>query len=167
MSEAAGAGTGTDSVTSSVDHTLGLNVENLTLTGTAANGTGNDLANTLAGTAQANTLDGDAGADETIGLRGNDSYVVDDANDAVAEVAGGGTADTVRSSIDYTLGAEVENLTLTGTAISPDISPGFALMDVPAREAVARAWLRGWRRPGRGVSSRIALWRLCRRVSAT
>jgi len=49
------------------------------------------------------------------GGAGNDTYVVDNAGDIVVEVASGGT-DTVEASVAWSLGIEVENLTLTGTA---------------------------------------------------
>ena len=61
------------------------------------------------------TLNGGAGADAMIGGTGNDTYVVDNAGDVVTEALNEGT-DTVQSSVSYTLGANVENLTLTGSA---------------------------------------------------
>jgi hypothetical protein len=54
------------------------------------------------------------GADRLVGGLGNDLYFVDEAGDAVVENAGEGT-DTVQSCLaSYTLGADVENLTLLG-----------------------------------------------------
>ena len=110
------ANEGIDTVISSVSYTLGSNVENLTLSGSAAiNATGNSLSNILYGNSGNNILDGGLGADKMYGGLGNDTYYVDNAGDIVTENANAGT-DTINSSISYTLGANVENITLLGTS---------------------------------------------------
>ena len=110
------AGEGTDAVFATVDYTLTANVEALVLQGGAdLQGFGNGLVNALYGNAGNNQLDGGAGADAMTGGAGNDSYVVDNAADAVFENSGEGN-DTVSASAHFRLSANVENLTLTGSA---------------------------------------------------
>ena len=70
-----------------------------------------DVLNGLAGN---DTLDGGLGADVLQGGADNDTYIVDNVGDVVNEAVNDG-ADTVQTSISYTLGANVENLTGTGT----------------------------------------------------
>ena len=78
--------------------------------------TGSAFNDNLTGDDYANVLTGGAGADVMSGGLGNDTYSVDNINDNVVEVAGGGY-DTVYSSVTYTLaGRQVEVLVLTGTA---------------------------------------------------
>ncbi|PEQ13851.1 hypothetical protein B2G71_05975 [Novosphingobium sp. PC22D] len=135
---------GHDTVKSWISYTLGANVEEVILigdrainaTGTAqADGlTGNDASNLLMGLGGDDRLHGNGGDDHLIGGDGNDlldggtgadkmeggdgddTYVVDSIGDTVTEWVhyGRGGVDTVESSIDYALGANLENLTLLG-----------------------------------------------------
>jgi serralysin len=114
-----------DTVRSQIDLSLSANLEQLYLDGTAnLNGTGNSLDNLLVGNSGNNLLSGSAGDDEIdggegidtlVGGEGNDVYVVDDTNTVIQETSTLTTEiDAVQSWIDYTLGANLENLYLQG-----------------------------------------------------
>ena len=119
---------GTDKVIASISFSLGggagngIEVLELSLN-TNINATGNTDDNTLIGNSGDNILTGDwgddrlegrAGTDTLIGGSGNDTYVITDAFDTITENAGEGT-DTVESHLTYTLGSNLENLTLIGS----------------------------------------------------
>ena len=108
-------------VNGSTDTTLGVADKNLVLSGTAQRGTGNNLANIIQGNNSANILDGvsntDAAVGDTlIGGLGDDTYYVRSLKDVLIENSNGGKDTVVVSSFDYTLQADFENLTLTGTS---------------------------------------------------
>src|SRR5206468_7673847 len=69
---------------------------------------------TLIGGAGNDRLDGGSGNDTMSGGLGDDTYYVDSAADAITENAAEGT-DVVYAASSYTLGANVEKLTLTGS----------------------------------------------------
>lgn len=111
-------GGGRDTVRSTLNWTLASPFENLVLIGTAAiNGTGNTRSNLLTGNGAVNRLDGRAGADTLVGGAGNDIYIVDSTGDQIVEIGDGGS-DTVYSSVDWVLAANVESLVLQGSALN-------------------------------------------------
>lgn len=106
-----------DTVISSVSYTLGDNLETLVLSGKAhINATGNALNNVLIGNSGNNILNGGTGNDQMTGGAGNDTYIVDSAQDVITTELETGGKDTVKASISYALGQNLENLTLTGEA---------------------------------------------------
>jgi serralysin len=115
-----------DSVKSTINYTLGANLENLELGSKAIEAVGNNLNNNLTGNASNNiltgndgndSLDGGTGSDTMNGGSGNDSYVVDNIGDIIQELGTLTTEkDTVKTFVSYTLGDNLENLTMGGTA---------------------------------------------------
>jgi len=146
--ESAGAVPGeVDLVFSSISYTMPANVENLNLNVAGAgaiDAVGNSLGNLIGGNPSDNSLSGKGGndwldggpGDDTLvggtgsdtmnGFLGDDTYEVDSVSDTVNETAGWGT-DTVRSTVDLRLAAEVENLVLAGAALA---GTGNALANV-------------------------------------
>ncbi len=116
-----------DVVNAALSWTLSANLENLTLTGTGKfSGRGNGQSNILTGNDAANVLDGGAGADSLIGGAGNDIYVVDNLSDVIQEnQTDAAEIDSVRAWRDWTLGDNLENLTLLG--VKPLHGSGNAL----------------------------------------
>ncbi|MGB4069840.1 MAG: calcium-binding protein [Nitrospira sp.] len=105
------------SISGPLPHTLVGTPGNDVLTGGRGDDTlsglaGNDL---LHGGEGNDVLDGGTGVDTMQGGTGNDTYMVDMPGDVVIELVNEGI-DTVHSSMTYTLGANLEHLTLTSTA---------------------------------------------------
>ncbi|MDB9491293.1 S8 family serine peptidase [Dolichospermum circinale CS-534/05] len=107
------ANEGTDTVQSSItfDLTVFPNIENLTLTGTAAiNGTGNAGNNSLTGNSGNNTLNGGAGADTLTGGVGSDIFVFQFGQSPVSG------ADRIS---DFAIGTDkIDLLTASGVAMN-------------------------------------------------
>ena len=161
------SGEGLDTVAAGIDYTLGDAVENLIITGYATSGTGNSLDNTLRANDNGNTLAGGAGADLLIGgkgrdtldggtgadiLRGgqgNDTYVVDNVDDVVDEMANGDpvllkTIRTLKNQIGWVQGGAAMVDAMTDYIAA---HPG-QLIDVPMLAEQFRdmeaAWIIEW-----------------------
>lgn len=100
-----------DTLSTVQNGTSGANILNGTNFKDTLNGLGGN--DTLYGFAGDDWLDGGSGSDKMVGGLGDDTYVISTSTDVVTENTDEGI-DTVRSSISYTLGANVEVLTLTG-----------------------------------------------------
>jgi Ca2+-binding RTX toxin-like protein len=132
-----GFGTGALNGTgNSLDNTIQGNERNNRLSGRAGNDrlgfTGSLINNFELGLVDLgefgdDTLDGGIGNDTMLGGIGNDTYIVDSIADTVIELVSSvpdpesgfifqGGVDTVRSSVNFSLGDLVENLTLTGSS---------------------------------------------------
>src|SRR5262249_49987928 len=155
------AGEGQDLVWSTITYTLGANIENLNLIddGGAINGTGNELDNHLHGNRYHNVLRGEGGdddldvstgADTIYRGRGQVAFEVEQAGDIVVEYSGEGV-DQVTSAIDYTLSANVENLSLlssggaidgTGNSLDNSISGNVSSNTLSGLDGWD--WLRGY-----------------------
>jgi Ca2+-binding RTX toxin-like protein len=124
-------GEGEDLIQTSLSHTLAANVENLTLTGSAAvNGTGNELGNVINGNGAANVLSGLDGADQLLGQSGDDRLLGGAGSDTLQ---GGSGADTLTggAGVDlYVGGAGKDRFVLEHGASHDDRIQDFAKGDV-------------------------------------
>jgi Ca2+-binding RTX toxin-like protein len=109
------AGEGTDTIYASGDYVLPIHVEILNLVDKAVRGSLGAGSGWIYGNAQDNVLDARGASGRLFGGAGNDTYLIDSSGDTVNENPGQGV-DTVISTINHALGANVENLTLEGTA---------------------------------------------------
>ena len=125
---------GIDLVKSTTSWTLQTGLENLTYIGAgSATLTGNSSANIIIGGAGADRLIGGGGWDTLQGGLGNDTYVIDNIYQTISDTGG---VDTIETSLNWTLQTSIENLTLTGAALtatgnsSANILTGNALNNV-------------------------------------
>ncbi|MBC3270038.1 calcium-binding protein [Pseudomonas sp. SWRI81] len=93
-----------------------VNVESVRINGEGAFALlGNALDNKIFGNAGNDWIDGGGGVDTLTGGAGDDTYVVDNYGDIIVELAGEGR-DKIIASINYALGANIEDGQLTGDA---------------------------------------------------
>jgi uncharacterized delta-60 repeat protein len=103
------------------------NAGNDIISGAAGNDSlyGNDGNDRITGGDGNDFMDGGAGADIMIGGKGSDIYIVDHVGDFISETSKSGGTDSVYSSVSFNLGANLENLVLTGSSNSNGIGNGL------------------------------------------
>ncbi len=89
------------------DYTLVAEVEGLTLGEGILKGSGNAAANVIKGNDANNVITGGGGADSLAGGKGDDIYIISGANAKISEESHEGV-DTVKTSVDYSLDANIE-----------------------------------------------------------
>ena len=148
---------GTDTVQSSVTHTLALNVENLTLTGSAAiNGTGNTLNNVIMGNSAVNTLNGGTGTDTLVGGAGNDNLTGGSGNDTFVfnTVTESGTTATASDVItDFVIGQDKINLSVIDAFASSGTNDTFVWKGTAAFSSTTQGEVRYQKFDNSGTSN--------------
>ena len=149
----------------SISYTLTANVETLVQQGGAdLQGYGNTLANTLYRQQRQQPARTAASAPtECMGGAGNDTYFVDNVGDGVVESAGAGN-DTVFSTVNFTLSANVETLILQGSADLQGYGNSLGEHALRQRRQQSAQWRRRRRPHGRRRRQRHLLRRQRRRL---
>jgi Ca2+-binding RTX toxin-like protein len=132
---------GTDIALAGVTFTLPAYVENLTLTGTAADGTGNQLDNVITGNGLANTLIGAGGLDWMAGGGGDDVLLA-------------GPATTISSARMGTTRSGVKTGRISSTAEPATIPSMAATATIPRRSPAGR--------PARTRATTLSTWAMPR-----
>jgi Ca2+-binding RTX toxin-like protein len=108
-------GRGIDTIDSSISYTAPTGINALTLTGSAnLVATGNSASDVLTGGAGADTLIAGSGVATLNGGSGNTTFVINNSSDVVRDFFS--AANSIQSSVSFTLPDFVNLLTLTGTA---------------------------------------------------
>jgi serralysin len=125
-----------DTVQAAVDFALANFVENLTLTGSARNGTGNAFANVMKGNSRANTLTGGDGNDRLDGSSGNDILDGGGGNDRLVGGIGNdvlvwGTGDR----FDGGTGTDTLKITIGNADLPGDLMRNMEIVDLRSGES--------------------------------
>lgn len=128
---------GIDRVSSSVSYILPDNVENLTLTGSAAiNATGNDLNNSITGNAAANIINGGAGHDVLNGGSGDNTLTGGSGTDYFQfRVAGHTDTITDFNVVDDTIKLDKKVFSVFTNPLPSPIAPGQFVTGTQALDA--------------------------------
>jgi hypothetical protein len=130
---------GTDIVRSAISYTLGANVENLLLTGTASHETGNSSNNAITGSAGNNGFYGDPGNDTLIGGNGNDTLTGGSGTDKFVYTS---LSESLLASFevisDYTAGEKIDLIGAASSVLSATLTSSSGNADGVTESAISR-----------------------------